>query len=100
MLNFSEKLFVVIFKNFFSLSFIQSLAEGEDDLRIVYSMATICYILNDWSSINVEKMAKYIKSCLVCGIIYPLKSTILSFLLYRPMSMVLVKSLEPKHMVA
>ncbi|KAG8190652.1 hypothetical protein JTE90_002606 [Oedothorax gibbosus] len=33
----------------------------ESDMRFVYCAATVCYILQDWSSINVEKSIEYIK---------------------------------------
>ena len=46
-------------------SFIQALIEEEDDLRITYCAATICYILDDWSTVNKQKMVQFIRNCQV-----------------------------------
>ncbi|KAJ8940949.1 hypothetical protein NQ318_010150 [Aromia moschata] len=37
----------------------------EDDMRFVYCAACICYILNDWSSINVDLMTDFILKSIV-----------------------------------
>ena len=42
------------------------LASGsESDMRFVYCAACICYLLNDWSGMDVELTAQYIASCQV-----------------------------------
>ena len=46
-------------------SFIQAFCEHEDDIRVVYCAVTIAYILNDFSSIDVEKTVQFIRNCLV-----------------------------------
>lgn len=38
---------------------------GESDLRFIYCAAAICYILNDFSSIDIDKMVRYIMSSMV-----------------------------------
>lgn len=38
---------------------------SENDMRFVYCAACICYILNDWSGMDVDKAARYIKNSLV-----------------------------------
>lgn len=38
---------------------------GESDLRFIYCAAAICYILNDFSSINIGKMIRFIMSSMV-----------------------------------
>ncbi|XP_027196291.2 geranylgeranyl transferase type-1 subunit beta [Dermatophagoides pteronyssinus] len=43
--------------------FVQSLIEEESDIRVIYCAAAICYILQDWSSINRDTMIAHIKSC-------------------------------------
>jgi len=35
----------------------------ETDLRFVYSACVICYILDDWGDIDVDKLVEYILSC-------------------------------------
>ncbi|GIX91271.1 geranylgeranyl transferase type-1 subunit beta [Caerostris extrusa] len=36
----------------------------ESDMRFVYCAACVCYILQDWSTIDVEKIVEYIKNSL------------------------------------
>lgn len=43
--------------------FIQSLIEEESDIRIVYCAVAVCYILQDWSSVNRDTIIAHIKSC-------------------------------------
>jgi len=50
--------------------FIQALIEEEDDLRITYCAATICFMLNDWSTVDKDKMSEFIMKCQVYYIIY------------------------------
>ncbi|XP_075257510.1 geranylgeranyl transferase type-1 subunit beta-like [Convolutriloba macropyga] len=38
--------------------------DGEEDIRFMYAAVSICYILNDFSQIDVEAAVKYILSCL------------------------------------
>ncbi|CAH0385452.1 unnamed protein product [Bemisia tabaci] len=38
--------------------------EGECDMRFVFCAVAVCYILNDWSVINVEKIVNYIRDSL------------------------------------
>ncbi|XP_044760985.1 geranylgeranyl transferase type-1 subunit beta [Coccinella septempunctata] len=35
----------------------------ESDMRFVFCAASICYILNDWSGIDMKKMIEYIHNC-------------------------------------
>lgn len=39
--------------------------EGEHDLRMVYSVACICYIFQDWSVFDFAKVEKLIQDSLV-----------------------------------
>lgn len=39
---------------------------GENDMRFIYCASAICYILNDFSTINVDKMVEFILKSLVC----------------------------------
>ncbi|XP_064621057.1 geranylgeranyl transferase type-1 subunit beta-like [Lineus longissimus] len=43
-------------------SFCSTSDGSENDMRFVYCAACICYMLNDWSGMNTEKAARYIKS--------------------------------------
>jgi len=45
-------------------SFYSSLGGSENDMRFVYCAAAICYILQDFSTINVEGAVKYITNSL------------------------------------
>ena len=47
-------------------SFVNVAYEKDNDMRFVYCASAICYILNDWSGIDVEKMIDFIKQSLVC----------------------------------
>lgn len=40
--------------------------ECENDMRFVYSAACICYILQDWSGMDIEKAFDFIKKSVVC----------------------------------
>lgn len=35
---------------------------AEFDMRYVYCAASVCYMLNDWSTFNIEKATEYIIS--------------------------------------
>lgn len=49
---------------FFSFRIIQCIYEEESDIRQVYCLVAICYILQIWP-IDKEKLASYIISCQV-----------------------------------
>ena len=34
---------------------------GESDMRFVYSASAVCYILQDWSGMDMDKAVEYIK---------------------------------------
>ena len=38
---------------------------SESDMRFVYCASTICYALEDWSGINVDKAVAFIANSLV-----------------------------------
>lgn len=38
---------------------------GESDLRFIYCAAAICYILNDFSSIDIDQMVRFIMNSMV-----------------------------------
>lgn len=42
-------------------SFSPTLQGNEHDMRFVYCAACICYMLNDWSGVDVDKMVEYIR---------------------------------------
>ena len=46
-------------------SFIQAYCEHEDDIRVVYCAVSIAFILNDFSTIDIDKTTKFIRDCLV-----------------------------------
>jgi prenyltransferase beta subunit len=46
-------------------SFCATLAGSESDMRFVYCAACICYILQDWSGMDIEKTMNYITRCVV-----------------------------------
>lgn len=46
-------------------NFTASLVGSECDMRFVYCAACICYMLDDWSGMDVDKTTKYILSCTV-----------------------------------
>lgn len=45
-------------------SFRSSILGGESDMRIVYCAVATCKLLNDWSSIDIDRCAVFIKSAL------------------------------------
>ncbi|XP_028967747.1 geranylgeranyl transferase type-1 subunit beta [Galendromus occidentalis] len=45
-------------------SFYSQFLDGETDLRLVYCAVSICYILDDFSTIDVDACVRFIKSCL------------------------------------
>ncbi|GLH16099.1 Geranylgeranyl transferase type-1 subunit beta [Gryllus bimaculatus] len=51
-------------------SFCSTLSGSENDMRFVYCAACICYILNDWSGMDIEKTVQFIKKSISydCGI--------------------------------
>ena len=46
-------------------SFSATLAGSESDMRFVYCAACICYILQDWSGMDIERTMNYITRCMV-----------------------------------
>lgn len=46
-------------------SFTATNQDEENDVRFLYSVSCICYILNDWSYIDKEKAFHFLISCLV-----------------------------------
>lgn len=46
-------------------SFTASVEGNEHDMRFVYCAAAICYMLNDWGSVDKKLMANYIKNSIV-----------------------------------
>ncbi|XP_031628291.1 geranylgeranyl transferase type-1 subunit beta isoform X2 [Contarinia nasturtii] len=51
-------------------SFSASVEGNEHDMRFVYCAAAICYMLDDWGTVNKQLMANYIKSSIRydCGV--------------------------------
>lgn len=45
-------------------SFTATFDGSENDVRFLYSASCVCYILNDWSAINIDKATKYLLNCL------------------------------------
>lgn len=45
-------------------SFSATLAGSESDMRFVYCAACICYILQDWSGMDIERTMNYITRCM------------------------------------
>lgn len=43
---------------------------GESDMRFIYCATAICYIINDFSSIDQEQMIKYLMNCLVSVVVH------------------------------
>uniref|UniRef100_A0A3B3TDI4 Geranylgeranyl transferase type-1 subunit beta n=1 Tax=Paramormyrops kingsleyae TaxID=1676925 RepID=A0A3B3TDI4_9TELE len=53
-----------------------AVSEGsENDMRFVYCAACICYILDDWSGMDVERAARYIRSSLRLHLLFSGGST-------------------------
>lgn len=46
-------------------SFSASIEGNEHDMRFVYCAAAICYMLNDWGTVDKKLMANYIKNSIV-----------------------------------
>lgn len=42
---------------------------SENDMRFVYCAACICYMLNDWSGMNVEKAVQFVQKSQVSTVI-------------------------------
>ena len=49
-------------------SYVPVVYEKENDMRFVYCVTTISYILNDWSAIDRQKTIDFIKNSLVSNI--------------------------------
>lgn len=51
-------------------SFAATLLGNENDMRFVYCAACICYMLDDWTGVDIDKMVAYIKRSIRydCGI--------------------------------
>jgi geranylgeranyl transferase type-1 subunit beta len=45
-------------------SFTATFDRSENDVRFLYSAACICYILDDWSAIDIDKATKFLLNCL------------------------------------
>lgn len=67
-------------------SFSASIEGNEHDMRFVYCASAICFMLNEWGSVNKELMASYIKKSIVS----------LFFVLIRHTSKVLEKQKKIK----
>lgn len=51
---------------FFSTSSFYAVPEGsENDIRFIYCAASICYMLDDWSGMDIQKAIDYIRGSLV-----------------------------------
>lgn len=59
--------FILNIMHFF-ISFQASLACTEKDMRFVYCAVCICYILKDFTRINVPKLVEFIKNSFVRNI--------------------------------
>lgn len=46
-------------------SFSASIEGNEHDMRFVYCAAAICFMLDDWGTVNKQLMAEYIKNSIV-----------------------------------
>lgn len=46
-------------------SFSASIEGNEHDMRFVYCAAAICYMLDDWGTVDKQLMAEYIKNSIV-----------------------------------
>ena len=53
------------FNSIHCFSFCASLVGFENDMRFVYCATCICYILKDWSYINIPNMVQFIMKSLV-----------------------------------
>ena len=51
---------------FFSSNSFAAVYGSESDMRFVYCAAVICYILQDWSMIDMNKSVDFIRNSLVC----------------------------------
>lgn len=40
---------------------------SENDIRFIYCAASICYMLDDWSGMDIQKAIEYIRGSLVSG---------------------------------
>lgn len=49
-------------------SFTASVEGNEHDMRFVYCASAICFMLNDWGSVDKKLMADYIKNSIVSSI--------------------------------
>lgn len=49
-------------------SFVATAFGSENDMRFVYCAACVCYMLGDWSGMDTEKAAQFIKRSQVCSI--------------------------------
>lgn len=50
-------------------SFNSTAEGGENDMRFVFCAASVCYILNDWSAMDVDRAVQFIKSSQVGGVV-------------------------------
>lgn len=54
-------------------SFVATLEGSESDARFVYCAASVCYILQDWSAINIDLATSYILDCIVSRLLTVIK---------------------------
>ena len=84
-------------------SFDSTAEGGENDMRFVYCAACVCCILNDWSPMNVDKAAEFIKSSQVGAVaivpLYLVNSPLSPPIPLRVMTMGLDKALTWSLMV-
>lgn len=45
-------------------SFTATNQDFENDVRFLYSVCCICYVLNDWSKIDVDRACRFLTNCL------------------------------------
>lgn len=86
-------------------SFSASIEGNEHDMRFVYCAAAICYMLDDWGTVDKKLMAAYIQKSIVCCTIFTIfwKNFVTSYLIYfsyagRDMIAVLVNIMIWNHM--
>lgn len=56
---------LVTYHIFFSFSFCAVPEGSENDMRFVYCASCICYMLNNWSGMDMKKAISYIRRSMV-----------------------------------
>jgi len=64
-MNMKSVFLTFIFSFFFLLNSFAAVYGSESDMRFVYCAAVICYLLKDWSMIDVDKSVQFIRDSLV-----------------------------------